>query len=132
MRLGKITQAAWNRSVRKPLKKSSVPLEKWHGNRNVQNWNSRSRGRSKVRRQNKIRRQNKSEDRTGRMTVWSTASAGGKNANVGAYAVIKAAGELASQKVMAEGVSNSCNLPEQMQEEDVKHLTDTAGELCKK
>ncbi len=69
---------------------------------------------------------------TGRMTVWSTASAGGKNANVGAYAVIKAAGELASQKVMAEGVSIHAILPEQMQEEDVKHLTDTAGELCKK
>ena len=45
---------------------------------------------------------------------------------------IKAAGELASQKVMAEGVSIHAILPEQMQEEDVKHLTDTAGELCKK
>ena len=64
--------------------------------------------------------------------MWSTASAGGKNAYVGAYAVIKAAGELASQKVMAEGVSIHAILPEQMQEEDVKHLTDTVGELCKK
>lgn len=44
----------------------------------------------------------------------------------------KAAGELASQKVMAEGVSIHAILPEQMQEEDVKHLTDTVGELCKK
>lgn len=133
MRLGKITQAAWNRSVRKPLKKKQCTVGKmaWEQKcAELEQQIQRTEQSQKTEQDQKTEQNQKIE--TGRMTVWSTASAGGKNANVGAYAVIKAAGELASQKVMAEGVSIHAILPEQMQEEDVKHLTDTAGELCKK
>ena len=133
MRLGKITQAAWNRSVRKPLKKKQCTVGKmaWE-----QKCAELAQQIQKMEQSQKTEQDQKTEQGqrigSGRMTVWSTASAGGKNANVGAYAVIKAAGELASQKVMAEGISIHAILPEQMQEEDVKHLTDTVGELCKK
>lgn len=133
MRLGKITQAAWNRSVRKPLKKKQCTVGKmaWE-----QKCAELAQQIQKMEQSQKTEQDQKTEQGqrigSGRMTVWSTASAGGKNANVGAYAVIKAAGELASQKVMAEGVSIHAILPEQMQEEDVKHLTDIVGELCKK
>lgn len=133
MRLGKITQAAWNRSVRKPLKKKQCTVGKmaWEQKcAELEQQIQRTEQSQKTEQDQKTEQNQKIE--TGRMTVWSTESAGGKNANVGAYAVIKAAGELASQKVMAEGVSIHAILPEQMQEEDVKHLTDTAGELCKK
>ena len=133
MRLGKITQAAWNRSVRKPLKKKQCTVGKmaWEQKcAELEQQIQRTEQSQKTEQDQKTEQNQKIE--TGRMTVWSTESAGGKNANVGAYAVIKAAGELASQKVMAEGVSIHAILPEQMQEEDVKHLTDTVGELCKK
>lgn len=133
MRLGKITQAAWNRSVRKPLKKKQCTVGKmaWEQKcAELEQQIQRTEQSQKTEQDQKTEQNQKIE--TGRMTVWSTASAGGKNANVGAYAVIKAAGELASQKVMAEGVSIHAILPEQMQEEDVKHLTDIVGELCKK
>ena len=133
MRLGKITQAAWNRSVRKPLKKKQCTVGKmaWEQKcAELEQQIQRTEQSQKTEQDQKTEQNQKIE--TGRMTVWSTASAGGKNANVGAYAVIKAAGELASQKVMAEGISIHAILPEQMQEEDVKHLTDTVGELCKK
>lgn len=133
MRLGKITQAAWNRSVRKPLKKKQNTVEKIAWEQKCAELGQQI---QKMEQSQKTEQDQKTEQGqrigSGRMTVWSTASAGGKNANVGAYAVIKAAGELASQKVMAEGISIHAILPEQMQEEDVKHLTDTVGELCKK
>ncbi|MBD9340768.1 MAG: hypothetical protein EGQ54_08405 [[Ruminococcus] lactaris] len=133
MRLGKITQAAWNRSVRKPLKKKQCTVGKMAWEQKCAELGQQI---QKMEQSQKTEQDQKTEQGqrigSGRMTVWSTASAGGKNANVGAYAVIKAAGELASQKVMAEGISIHAILPEQMQEEDVKHLTDIVGELCKK
>lgn len=133
MRLGKITQAAWNRSVRKPLKKKQCTVGKMAWEQKCAELGQQI---QKMEQSQKTEQDQKTEQGqrigSGRMTVWSTASAGGENANVGAYAVIKAAGELASQKVMAEGISIHAILPEHMQEEDVKHLTDTVGELCKK
>ena len=84
MRLGKITQAAWNRSVRKPLKKKQCTVGKmaWEQKcAELEQQIQRTEQSQKTEQDQKIE--------TGRMTVWSTASAGGKNANVGAYAVIK-------------------------------------------
>ena len=117
MRLGKITQAAWNRSVRKPLKKKQCTVGKIAWEQKCAELGQQI---QKMEQSQKTEQDQKTEQGqrigSGRMTVWSTASAGGKNANVGAYAVIKAAGELASQKVMAEGISIHVILPEQMQE----------------
>ena len=133
MRLGKITQAAWNRSVRKPLKKKQCTIGKMTWEQKCAELEQQIQRPEQSQKTEKGQRTGQGQRiETGRMTVWSTASAGGKNANVGAYAVIKATGELASQKVMAEGISIHAILPEQMPEEDVKHLTDTVGELCKK
>ena len=109
MRTGKLTQTAWQRSVRRQLrtKRDEVisvpsPYENCSG----------------------IRIENGAE------FIWADACSAGNGAKTGFYAMIHAAGDLAAKGARAAGVSVRVMLPERAEEDLLRDIAGEAERAC--
>lgn len=108
MRIGRITQTAWKRSVRRQLHtegKQSVFPPSWQENC------SGLAGKQEL-------------------FVWAAAEAAGDAWGNGFYAVLHAAGALAEKGAVPSGVSIRILFPEKAQEEDLRAITAEANAAC--
>lgn len=109
MRIGKITQTAWQRSVRKQLhtgkKNILFPASPWETCSGFQT-------------------------ETGDGCVWADAHVAGDDVRIGYYAVYHAAGELAARNVQARGVSVRVLFPRESSEEQLAGIAAGADCAC--
>lgn len=111
MRTGKITQTAWQRSVRRKLRTKRdevINVPSPYGNCSG------------------IRAEN------GTDYVWADACVTGSDAKTGWYAVLHASGDLAAQRAAAAGVSVRVMLPEGTEEELLGGIAGEAERACEK
>ena len=109
MRYGRLTQTAWQRSVRRQLHKrcgnSLFESSPWENTSGLAGGNGES-------------------------FLWADAHVSGNSARNGYYAVLRAAGELAAKGVRTSGVSIRIFFPPGAQEDELKEITAGVEDAC--
>ena len=109
MRYGRLTQTAWQRSVRRQLHDRGKDVlfgpSPWEECSGI-------------------------ADESGGFFLWADAHAAGDSARTGYYAVLHAAGELAAKGVAASCVSVRVLFPPEAEEEDLKAVAAGVEEAC--
>lgn len=124
MRYGRIGQTAWNRSIRKQLhtKRDEVILSPSPRN-----------SCSGIRYTGPQTDHGSSGEETGETVfLWADARVSGNSPNIGYYAILQAAGELASRGIRMTGVSVRVLFPPGSEEEDLKELAAGVEEACRR
>ena len=109
MRYGRLTQTAWQRSVRRELHKRGKDVlfgpSPWEECSGI-------------------------KDGGGGAFLWANAHTAGNSAHTGYYAVLQAAGELAAKGARAVCVSVRILFPPEAEEEDLKAVTEGIEDAC--